>query len=431
MIILALLLPLAIGALFFGSLDEEDLIERYSDRLTDDERERLEDALGTTDDNEPDLLDTIRDGLTNGGFDEASLTGDSGINIIVGTTGDDFILGRAGNDILTARAGDDTVNGGTGDDLINGGSGTDLLEGRDGDDTLNGGNSSDTLQGFDGNDILLGGEDGDLLEGMDDNDVLFGDRGNDTLMGGSEDDLLLGNTGSDLLDGGLGQDLLNGGNNPDTLFGGEGHDILFGGASTDQLDGQEGDDILVGGAAADTLLGGDGNDTLSGGFTGIDISQPGTVDWPAAFDDLILDLGPEQFAALLSDPTVDPLTDPRFAGIDLTTPASGDASDILDGGDGDDVLYLDGDDTGTGGDGSDTFFLTGMGPTNPVVITDFSTSEDQLIVQYGAGVTEPTLSYQATVGATNLVGDGVILAQILDTATLPALSDIVLLEQTT
>ncbi len=76
-----------------------------------------------------------------------------------------------------------------------------------------------------------------------------------------------------------GDDILVGTPGDDAISGGSGDDQLFGGAGSDILNGNDGDDQLFGGAGRDNLNGGSGNDTLDGGDDGdLDLLQGGLGD---------------------------------------------------------------------------------------------------------------------------------------------------------
>ena len=209
-----------------------------------------------------------------GGAGADVLTGDAGVNVLKGGAGDDELNGEAGDDTLYGNEGDDTLNGGAGNDTLYGNEGADTLNGNDGADTLYGNEGNDTLNGNDGADTLYGNEGDDTLNGNDGADTLYGNEGADTLNGndgvdtlyGNEgDDTLNGDAGDDTLYGNAGADTLNGGAGNDTLYGNEGNDTLNGNEGADTLYGNDGDDSLYGGAGADTLYGGAGADLLDGG----------------------------------------------------------------------------------------------------------------------------------------------------------------------
>ena len=148
---------------------------------------------------------------------------------------------------------------------------------------------------------------------------------------------------------------LEGGDGRDSLSGGPGHDSLVGGTQSDELSGGPGNDYLIGedaspgGApvvtATDALDGGAGNDTAS--YSGH--SAPLTVDLtitgrqPGARDDLLAGIENVHSAGagdrLLGDdgPNTLRASGPRSTAIGR----GGDdnlASEVADGGDGDDVL---------------------------------------------------------------------------------------------
>ena len=292
------------------------------------------------------------------------LVGNAGINILSGLVGSDELRGLGGadilnggdgNDLLLGGTGSDTLNGGagtdtasyddlntgvtlslaagtasapggdidtlvsienvigsrfadslTGDDAINlleGGAGDDLLFGRGGEDILDGGTGADHMHGGAGNDKYRVDNQNDLIfeiagEGVDEVTASVGHYlhanvenltlsataggifgvGNDlanTIQGNAESNLLLGGGGDDVLRGGAGVDSLFGEDGADQLFGDAGVDYLVGGAGNDRLNGgddadalygQDGDDVLTGGNSfhTDILVGGGGNDILNG-----------------------------------------------------------------------------------------------------------------------------------------------------------------------
>jgi hypothetical protein len=63
----------------------------------------------------------------------------------------------------------------------------------------------------------------------------------------------------------------------------------------------------------------------------------------------------------------------------------------MDGGRGDDALFVGDGDTATGGDGMDDFFLLDGDAVDPATITDFDLAQDALIYVYDAGTTPPML----------------------------------------
>ncbi len=244
---------------------------------------------------------------------------------------------------------------------------------------------ADTILGGTGNDTITGGIGSDLIDGQDGADSLDGGGGMDTILGG---------TGNDTINGGFGDDSVDGGQGDNTLGGGGGSDILIlepfadggntalntGGADSVEIRGTAGADSFtisqVGGllrvstsmasiTVSDSvhtvrILGMDGADTVTMG--NINDTRPLA---------LIVDLGEgaDTFNGQSSFSNRLPIQVLGQGGDDtITGTANGD---ILDGGDGDDMISGDrGEDSIRGGAGNDTLFGDG--------------DDDQLFGQDGA-----------------------------------------------
>ncbi len=159
---------------------------------------------------------------------------------IISGGGDDAIWGRGGNDRIEAGYGVDKVFGGDGDDIITN-AGTDIgeadfLHGNAGNDVIHGGSGLSLIFGNEGNDFIITGPDGKEA---------FGGTGNDFILGGTGGDFLLGNEGDDWLEGGQRFDTL-AGENSELFFNSSiiGHDVLNGGSGDTDYDGESGDDIM-------------------------------------------------------------------------------------------------------------------------------------------------------------------------------------------
>lgn len=173
------------------------------------------------------------------------------------TGGNDQLYGEGGKDTLYGDAHTMTTSQG-GDDLLDGGAWNDTMYG-DAKDMTQSTGGNDTLLAGAGNDTLYG--DGQTMtDSIGGDDILHGGDGKDTLYGDAETST--NSTG--------GEDTLYGGGNDDTLYGGEGDDILYGdndptsseADGEDILYGEDGDDTLDGGGSADSLYGGSGDDSL-------------------------------------------------------------------------------------------------------------------------------------------------------------------------
>jgi Ca2+-binding RTX toxin-like protein len=211
--------------------------------------------------------------------------------------------------------------------------------GSNGDDVADGSALNDTLRGFNGSDDLFGNGGDDALSGGNGFDFIFGGDGNDTLSGNGGGDQMGGDAGDDLLFGGGSNDFMDGGNGNDTLYGGNGNDFLFGDEypRIGTADAANGNDLLVGGNGFDRLAGNGGLDTFIGGLG----------------NDTILDYD----LALYDGPN----------------------ASLVDGGAGNDRIFVDGGSTITGGTGEDLIYIF-QGLTNSDVseVTDFNPDEDRL-----------------------------------------------------
>ena len=93
------------------------------------------------------------------GYTGLQFFGSSGRDVVFGSRLGDLIEGRDGNDILFGRRGDDIVDGGAGRDVLFGGSGEDVLFGGKGNDLVFGGSGDDmsVWNNGDGSDLVFGG----------------------------------------------------------------------------------------------------------------------------------------------------------------------------------------------------------------------------------------------------------------------------------
>ena len=349
-------------------------------------------------------------------------------DVVKGGAGNDYILGESGDDRLEGNAGDDRLYGGVGDDRIIGGEGDDRLYGGDGNDVLNGGAGADILDGGAGGDVLVVG-DGDIAKGGDGTDRMVAEDDGDFAMagfsksasieivdGGESESRIVGTNANNTfdfrqtelrniseIDGGAGNDRVYGGQQDEAFKGGAGNDRFYAGDGQDTAvysgdfsdyaflarssnnslavtdnrgdDGVDylydvealrfGDDEYDFGLAAKTdneILGGDGSDLL------IAESRSNRTEIQAYVDEVTGEI-------------VVPLVESHEQGA-----ANQSTNLIMDGGDGDDVIYGSnradiliggaGDDVLTGGTGRDLFMLDVDGGDD--WITDFGL-EDAII----------------------------------------------------
>ena len=345
--------------------------------------------------------------LLEGGIEDDVLRGEAGNDDLDGGTGDDTLEGGSGNDDLIGGEDNDTLLGGPNNDGLDGGEGDDILDGGTGDDDLAGGFGEDVFRfrpgdGDDEIEDFAPGEDRiDLraftnISGLDDNDIELFRVGSSTRIelprdgeltlrdvspdDLSEDDFIFrgdddgddddrddddddddnggttvpGDPDPGRVHGTPRDDNLNGGAGNDVLYGARGDDTLTGGADVDSYEGGPGDDIIVvdyddftdGKAAPNTgnravvpgvFDGGPGSDTLSfADFRDVDGDGDGVTV--------------EDATRVVTYKSGSPLTGlyrsiENFIGSPSDDTITGDGRpNIIEGGDGDDVL-----DGGAGG----------------------------------------------------------------------------------
>ncbi|EIW20876.1 MULTISPECIES: calcium-binding protein, partial [Pelosinus] len=293
-------------------------------------------------------------------------TGNALNNVIIGNSGNNTLIGGAGNDILTGGAGDDVLNGGAGVDtyVFGMGSGNDII-------TRDAYNSLDTIkievnEDYDrtftrsGNDLILtilyydSWESKNILDtsiltlqgwyesiGSKVTRFMIGDQTlviNDYLSG---NETMNGGSLNDYIEGGDGSDIISGNAGNDYLLGGKGNDTIYGGAGNDNIGG---DANLGDNGGDDKLYGGAGNDQLW------DRYGSNLLDGGDGNDDLIID--------------GDQINDPANINILLggngndTLHVWGGSTNTLDGGAGNDILENYGtNSTLIGGAGNDIYIL--------------------------------------------------------------------------
>ena len=228
---------------------------------------------------------------------------------------------------------------------------------------------NDTILGGTGNDTLIGSSGDDSIDGQEGNDTLVGGGGMDTILGGDGNDTIVGGSGDDTVDGGQGNNTLGGGSGSDVLIlepfaNGANTSIDTGGADAVEIRGTAGDDTFVisqvGGLLrvstpnasitvsnsvhSVTILGMDGDDTVTMG--NINNTRPLALQ-------VRLGEGADTFDGQSSLSNRLPIQVLGEGGNDTISGTLN--SDILDGGDGDDLISGDrGEDSIRGGAGNDT-----------------------------------------------------------------------------
>ncbi len=277
--------------------------------------------------------------FTGGGGDDYALIQTDGDVLLDGGAGNDVLVAGGGNDTIIAGAGNDYLEGGAGDDILFGGGGDDIIQAGFGDDFLYGdgmaydnqnrvevaplSNAQQDQAGIQGDDTLIGGGGNDVLIGYGGNDILVGDGTipkSKAEKGGAEGvdyrlvTLVHPNPGP---------------NDPLTtqIAVTMGSDFLLGGDGDDRISGDEGDDYIHGENGNDSIQGGDGDDLIGvhtydqGDFTGA---------WQEIWTQYLADIN-----GVVTENDADTL---RWT--------SGEGADQVNLGDGDDLLELNGADSG-------------------------------------------------------------------------------------
>ncbi|MGF1493381.1 MAG: calcium-binding protein [Microcoleaceae cyanobacterium] len=283
-----------------------------------------------------------------------TIIGTSNRDILNGTLGDDTLLGGAGDDLLRGRRGDDQLFGGEGDDR---------LAGNPGDDTIDGGPGADRFVGGSGNDLLRSAtfEPGDFLSGGNDDNTEAASSANDIVTGDTVDLSLLELAGIEnlLVDLDIeNQGALNG-NPPSSQNGvlritqdGETFEIQV--ENVENIIGSAFGEVLFGNNENNVILAGAGDDVLHA-FGGTDF-----IDGGEGTDILLLNGANGGVTIDLEAGTVGPNTfvniENASGSVNFGDQIFGDAGENeLLGNGGDDLLRgRDGVDTLRGGEGNDT-----------------------------------------------------------------------------
>ncbi|EGF93612.1 hemolysin-type calcium-binding repeat 2 copies family protein [Asticcacaulis biprosthecium C19] len=189
----------------------------------------------------------------NGGSGNDSIYGNQAGNTLQGNGGDDYGFGSTGNDTLYGALGNDTLDGWTDNDVAYGDGGDDLLMGYFGNDTLSGGIGNDVLNGEDGN---------DYLEGDGGNDTLSGSTGNDSYVVREAGDVIseAADAGTDLVWAEISHTL--GANFENLNLFGFGYIDGTGNSLNNVINGNDYNNVLAGGGGTDTINGGAGDDVV-------------------------------------------------------------------------------------------------------------------------------------------------------------------------
>lgn len=303
--------------------------------------------------------------------------------ILNGNERDNVITGNAGNDTIDGKEGADTLKGGAGDDTYTLDS-EDVIEelSNQGTDTVNA-SESYTLSGnlenltLTGSDDIngTGNSDANTITGNSGSNTLSGGGGNDTLLGGLGDDtFVVNNTGVTLSEGvnqgtdtiqtslntfSLIQDNFNSTSTiqvENLIFTSSGNNSGTGNALDNQLTGNSGNDSLDGREGNDTLIGGAGDDRYTVDSTGDVVTENAGEGTDLVLTSVDYTLGANvENLFLLGTADID------GTGNELDNSITGNsgANELRGLGGADFFFGVDPNDTVDGGDGQDGLFLDG------------------------------------------------------------------------
>ena len=282
-----------------------------------------------------------------GGVDWLNLTALPGDVVLSLNPGAAFTVGGAAWGTVASGA-IENAYAGDGNDRLTGNGAANELHGGRGDDTLVGGGGADRMFGGAGADYLLDfSADADLLDGGDGDDQLQGSGGGDTYVGGAGTDEVRYNNSPAGVTVNLATGATAGGDAAGDTFdaienivGSQHADTITGDAGANRLEGFLGDDWLQGGAGADVLYGDLGFDfaDYSDSTAGVDVGIYRTGTGGTSQGDQLI-----YIEGITGSPHNDTLVGAGLAYV------------VLNGGDGDDLLFdYGGPSALNGGAGNDT-----------------------------------------------------------------------------
>ncbi len=313
-----------------------------------------------------------------GGAAGDTIRSGTGVDVVFGDFGEvivssGFLVQARSIDADKTTGGSDTITGGTEGDFIVGGAANDMIDGEQGSDVIFGDHGAltwasglltlaistdvdettggaDTITGGSEGDIIVGGSAGDLISGNGGADLLFGDHAEIILAGGllvsaQTRSMERGDGGADTIDGGDGDDVIMGGEAGDTIVGGEGNDAIIGDGG--QVEYEAGGQVIKlfrttteGLGGDDTIRSGNGDDFVLAGFGADDVNAGEGGDLILGDNGLIVLSGGRLLTVETTATTLGGI-DQIAAGNGNDTVLGGTAGDIIDAGDGDDLVFGD------------------------------------------------------------------------------------------
>lgn len=303
--------------------------------------------------------------FTGGDGDDVLIGSESGGGTIYGGSGLDYIYG-VGPILIYGNQDDDYITTYNGSDaVIYGGMGWDYITMEDGSATMYGGTGEDYIAGYDGTFVIYGNQGDDYLEAEDSNSTMYGGQGNDYLHPEY--------TGNAVVYGNLGEDTIDSDSSFSgtiTAYGGQGQDWIqdFEGASG-EFWGNKGADVFTDFFNVQgTIMAGEGDDYV-GSTTFLNIPDTDIDDF-----------------------------------VGLIEMGEGDDTVYLDGGtttiygnQGEDYIHVDPSDDGVdptnttvfGGQGQDTIVIGSYDNSGGLAVVSGNAGVDRFVVELdtnGAGV---------------------------------------------
>jgi VCBS repeat-containing protein len=263
-----------------------------------------------------------------------------GANTITGTSGNNLISAGIGADTITVTTGHNTIDAGSGINTITAMSGNNHITAGDGADTItltsgnnkiNAGGGINTIAATTGNNSITTGDGADTITVSTGDNTIHAGGGANTITASSGNNTITAGDGADTITtSGLagGSNTIHAGNGANTVTTGAGNDTVTSGNGADTITTGAGDDMITIKGGIDTIAAGAGNDTLIADLT----LATGAVSLSA-----LAGTAAAGYAGNISG-----LGIATFAGVENFEITSGDFNDTITTGDGTDVVHAGG-----------------------------------------------------------------------------------------
>jgi len=260
-----------------------------------------------------------------------TITGTSGNNLISAGIGADTITVTTGHNSIDAGSGINTITAMSGNNQITAGDGADTITLTSGNNKINAGGGINTIAATTGNNSITTGDGADTITVSTGNNTIHARGGANTITASSGVNTITAGDGADTITtGGLtgGGNTIDAGNGANTVTTGAGNDTVTSGNGADTITTGAGDDTITIKGGIDTIAAGAGNDTLIADLT----LATGAVSLSA-----LAGTAAAGYAGNISG-----LGIATFAGVENFKITSGDFNDTITTGDGTDVVHAGG-----------------------------------------------------------------------------------------